>query len=224
VLDFLNVRYFVGPPGQPPPGNRWKPAYSGPDATVFENTSVLPRVFAPDAVRLVGPPPSSGILPPADALIAFAGVLPEMAALRDWRSVAFVAGDSRVAAWRSGAQPAGGSIRDYREETNRASFVVANPSQKEITIVASLVQDGGWTASAKDGAPLPIAYANGPFLAILAPPGTHEVRLRYASPGIDAGSAGTGATAALLAVVLWRSRRSGRRGPAGPAPPISSRV
>ena len=147
-----------------------------------------------------------------------------MAALRDWRSVAFVAGDSRVAAWRSGVQPAGAAIRDYREETNRASFVVANPSKRGVAIVTSLVQDGGWTALAKDGALLPTANANGPFLAILALPGTHEVRLRYTPPGIAIGSAATSATAALLAVVLWRSRRSGRRGPHGPRPSIAFRA
>lgn len=223
VLDFLNVRYFVGPPGQAPPGDRWKPAYSGRDAVVFENTSVLPRVFAPQAVRLV-PPPPSGILPPSDALIPFEKTLPEMAALRDWRSIAFVAADSRAAPWRGGAQPAGAAVRDYREWTNRASFVVANPSDREIAIVTSLVQDGGWIARAKDGSALPTANANGPFLAILAPPGTHEVRLRYASPGTVVGAAATGTTAALLAVVFWRSRRSGRRGPAGPAPRIASRA
>ena len=224
VLDFLNVRYFVGPPGQAPPGARWKPAYSGPDAVVFENTSVLPRAFAPESVRLVPPPRSSRFLPPSDALIPFEKILPEMAALRDWRSIAFVAADNRDAPWLVGTQPAGAAIRDYREWSNRASFLVANPSEREIAIVTSLVQDGGWIARTRDGSALPTANANGPFLAILAPPGTHEVRLRYASPGTVVGAAATGTTAALLAVVLWRSRRSGRRGPAGPAPRIASRA
>ena len=177
----------------------------------------------PDAVRLV-PPAPSGIFLPSDTLVPFEKTLPEMAALRDWGSIAFVAADSQSAPWRGGAQPAGATIRDYREWTNRASFVVANPSEREVAIVTSLVQDGGWTAKVKDGASLPTANANGPFLAILAAPGTHEVRLRYSSPGSAVGAAATAATAAFLAVVLWRSRRSGRRRPAGPAPPIASRL
>ncbi|MFN2384886.1 MAG: hypothetical protein ABR576_01105 [Thermoanaerobaculia bacterium] len=207
VLDFLNVRYWVAPSGQAPPGGRWKPAYSGPDAVVFENSSVLPRAFVPAAVRLVPPPRSSRILPPADALAPFEKSLSEMAALRDWRSVAFVAADAGSGSWRAGAQPAVVAVGDYRESTNGASFGVANHSDRVVTIVASLAQDGGWSADTESGLSLPMAPANGPFLAIAVPPGEHRVRLRYLSPGFAAGAAVSGATALLLAAVLWTDRR-----------------
>lgn len=222
VLDFLNVRYFVGLPGQAPPGDRWNPVYSGPDAAVFENTSALPRAFVPAAVRLTPPGRSSGILPPSDALAPFEGVLPELAALSDWRSIAFVAAGARDAGWRDGPQPSGIVVRDYREWTNRASFVSVNPSDRDAVIVASLVQDGGWSAATERGDSVTVAHANGPFLAMLVPPGTHEVRLRYAPPGTTAGAAATGLTAALLSVVLWRSRRYARRTAGSPPPPTAS--
>lgn len=45
ALDLANVRYFVGRPGRPSPGAKWRPVYAGSDGTVFENTRVVPRVF-----------------------------------------------------------------------------------------------------------------------------------------------------------------------------------
>ena len=43
-LDLLNVKYLVAKPARAAPGPKWKPAYSGPDGTVFENAEVLPRL------------------------------------------------------------------------------------------------------------------------------------------------------------------------------------
>ncbi len=45
VFDFLNVKFLVAAPGRPAPGVKWRPVYSGPDGTVFENSSVMSRVF-----------------------------------------------------------------------------------------------------------------------------------------------------------------------------------
>jgi hypothetical protein len=50
ALDLLNVRYLAGEPGWKAPGEKWKPVYEGPDGTVFENSTALPRVF--DARRI----------------------------------------------------------------------------------------------------------------------------------------------------------------------------
>ena len=46
ALDLLNVRYLAGEPGWKPPGEKWRPVYDAPDGVVFENSLVLPRVFA----------------------------------------------------------------------------------------------------------------------------------------------------------------------------------
>jgi hypothetical protein len=47
ALDFLNVKYLISARGSTPPGPKWRPVYTGPDGTVFENAGVMPRVFAP---------------------------------------------------------------------------------------------------------------------------------------------------------------------------------
>lgn len=44
ALDLLNTKYLVARPGRPAPGPKWKAVYSGTDGSVFENTSVAPRV------------------------------------------------------------------------------------------------------------------------------------------------------------------------------------
>ena len=77
-------------------------------------------------------------------------------------------------------------------------------------MVASLVQDGGWTARDETGRPLPTGRANGPFLAVAIPEGDHRIRLRYAPPGSRTGAVVTIGTAAALlaAAVAVRVRRS----------------
>ncbi len=54
ALDLLNLRYLGAEIGEPPPGPKWRPAYSGPDGVLFENAQALPRVFGADRI-----PPSS---------------------------------------------------------------------------------------------------------------------------------------------------------------------
>lgn len=44
LLDLLNVRYLMTEPGVSP-GGRWRPVYTGPDGSLFENPSVLSRFF-----------------------------------------------------------------------------------------------------------------------------------------------------------------------------------
>jgi uncharacterized membrane protein YfhO len=67
--------------------------------------------------------------------------------------------------------------------------------------VASLVQDGGWSASDETGRRIAVTLANGPFLALQAPAGDHRLLLKYRPPGFLTGrwiSLG-----GLLGVVLW---------------------
>jgi hypothetical protein len=54
ALDFLNVKYLISAPGRTPPGSKWRPVYSGPDGTAFENADVWPRVFAPARLDAAG--------------------------------------------------------------------------------------------------------------------------------------------------------------------------
>jgi uncharacterized membrane protein YfhO len=54
-----------------------------------------------------------------------------------------------------------------------------------------------------------VTRANGPFLAVTVPRGTHRVRLRYAPPGSRAGFSISVASAAIALVAAFRRRRTG---------------
>lgn len=198
ALDFLNVRYMVSFPGRGSSDDRWRPAYSGPDGTVFENRDVLPRVFAPRrVVGVVGMPPRG---PVASGIEPFRDVLPLIAGLTGFREKAFVLGEG--AGERENGEAA---ITDYTESTNRATF----RAQAELPalLVASLVQDGGWRVHDETGRSLPTTLADGPFLAFTVPAGEHRVVLSYAPPGWRLGVAVSVMTAILLAAVgLGRSK------------------
>lgn len=196
ALDFLNVRFVIAGPGRGEPGPRWRRVYAGEDGTVFENAEVLPRVFAPEQLRA---------LPAGSRTSDLVGTL-------SWRTEAVLVQDPRR---QPSADPAtNGPVRvsDYRESTNSAIFRT-NALGGPAVVVASLVQDGGWTARDETGASLSTGKANGPFLAVAIPGGDHRIRLRYAPPGSKAGAVVTFATAALLlpaAVTRWAARSPSR--------------
>ena len=184
ALDFLNVRYLVTPPGGESPGPKWTGVYSGIDGLVFESRSSLPRVFAPEQVRF-GAAPS------------------EFGSTVDWKRVAFVDDPTRQGI--VGNSPA--KVSEYRETVNRASFRVKAPEGAPVLVVASLTQDGGWSARDESGARLRVFRANGPFLAIEIPGGQHTVQLRYSPPGFRLGVAVAAATLLVgLAGLIARRR------------------
>ncbi|HEX4441408.1 MAG TPA: YfhO family protein [Thermoanaerobaculia bacterium] len=204
ALDFLNVRYVATMPNAASPGARWRLAYSGTDGRLFENARVLPRAFAPASVRLV--PPADALREPlSDANAAFGKeAFAQIAATDDWAARAWILGPRGATA--SDVPNPSTQVGDYRESTNEASFT-ASAAAGPAWIVLSLVQDGGWSASASGGG-LETSRANGPFLAVRVPAGTTAVRLRYRPPGWNAGLAIGGGTAVLLGVVAFRRRRA----------------
>jgi len=204
VFDFLNVRYMVGAPEERPPGPRWAPVYAGRDGVVFENGGVLPRAFVPATVRLVGAP--SGLEEPvADANAAFGAAFAEVTANADWRARAWVlwSADGEVV-------PGPAGVSDYRESVNAISFR-ARVESRPSCVVVSVVQDGGWSGREADGAPLDLRRANGPFLAVVLPPGDHVVRLRYRPPGFAAGVFVSALTFVTAVGLAWSGRRRGAR-------------
>jgi hypothetical protein len=198
ALDFLNVRYLVTGPGRAAPGARWQRVYAGADGTVFENADVLPRVFAPERLRS---------LPPG---VRLRDLVPAMS----WRTEAFLSPDPG-SALPPGEPRTNGPVRvsEYVEATNSAAFRSEAPAGGAV-VVASLVQDGGWTAR-DESRPLPAARANGPFLAITLPAGAHRIRLSYAPPGARAGAIVSLATFGLVlaAAALGRRARSSAHSP-----------
>jgi hypothetical protein len=201
ALDFLNVRYLLTDPGRESPGEKWTSVYAGPDLTIFENRRALPRVAAPARIRLVKAA-TGGAEASLDARIAFGPAFRELTQLEDWRETAFVLSDRNS----EGGNPTT-EVRDYTESTNRASFVArVAPGGGEAVVVASLVQDGGWSARDESGNRLRTLRANGPFLAIVLPEGERRVRLEYRPPGFLPGVGVSIATICLLLALGLRRR------------------
>lgn len=130
-----------------------------------------------------------------------------------WTSV-YAGADGTVfenAAVRACVTGEGAEVSDYRERTNSASFRVRiAPGPGDTMLLASLVQDGGWSADVDGGPASTGRTADGPFLTLKLPPGDHDVRLLYRPPGwllgVMIASTTTGLMAALAAL---RSLRSG---------------
>jgi hypothetical protein len=211
ALDFLNVRYVADMPDSAAPGERWRLAYSGADGRLWGNSRALPRAFAPASVRLVAP--AAGLREPlSDANAAFGReAFAAIAANSDWSGRAWILAAATGAGEESNP-PA--EVAHYREKTNEASFDATAAAAS--WIVVSLVQDGGWSATLertgagapKDAEPLALSRANGPFLALRVPAGTHRVRLRYRPPGWIAGLwIGAATCLTLVAYLALRSAR-----------------
>lgn len=199
ALDFLNVRYLLSAPGRAPPGEKWRLVYSGKDGTVFENRDVLPRVFAPAQVTgIPGPGKPAGLSD--NAFTAFGAPASAIAAKTDWKDHAFVLGP------RGPIQNASAEISEYHESNNEVSFRsrVAGSGSGSF-LVASLVQDGGWSVRDEHERRIPTTLANGPFLALRVAGGDHRVCLKYSPPGFGLGASISGAV--LLAVAFFLGRR-----------------
>lgn len=115
----------------------------------------------------------------------------------------------------------GFALTEYREETNAISFRArVTAGAGPVRAVASVVDDGGWSALDETGRDLAIGRARGILLLLSLPPGEHTIRLRYRPPGFAAGLALSLATAVTLVLVTAvmavtaRRRRRPRHSPA----------
>jgi len=190
ALDYLNVWYLVAAPGREPPGPRWRLVYAGADGKVFQNRFALPRVFSP-------------------ARVEAAASLRDAAAPRrtDWGSRALVVPSE----WRGTVRPAPGgngstAISLYRETANTVRFHASVVAAGSALLATSLTDDGGWTGRA-GRTEVSLGRANGPFLALVLPPGEHDVVLRYTAPGFRLGAAISLAGLVVCAFAVVAARR-----------------
>lgn len=191
VFDYLNVVYLVSAPGREPPGPRWRTVYSGADGTVFKNRSALPRLFSPAGIESAASEHSAA------------------SPLRtDWVERGLVA----AAGWRGRPLPAAGAngkavVSRYVESANTVRFHASVAAARPALLATSIVDDGGWRARGNNRAEVSVGRANGPFLALLLPPGEHDVVLRYRAPGFLAGAAISLVTLLTLAIAVPLARR-----------------
>ena len=203
VLDFLNVRYLVS--AEPARGEsaRWRRIYSGQDGSVLENARALPRVFAPRRIRVLAGSRGSA----SHSLSDFGEEGARIVSRSDW------SGEASVLAWPGDSALVPGefsnpevSIDRYVETTNRVTFRAQ--TAKPAVVVASLANDGGWTARDAGGSPIPVVAANGPFLGIPLKAGENEIRMSYVPPGF-LGGVSVSAITGLLVVLAGGLRLSG---------------
>jgi Bacterial membrane protein YfhO len=213
ALDFLNVRYLVAGPDRTASSEKWKRVYSGPDGTVFENASPLPRVFAPETIRVVRRR-AAGLLP-EPATRAYGAPYRDLLRDLDWGREAVVLEDG-TRGFHPTAQPplTRADVTDYRETTNSVTFRArVRGGTGDAILITSLVQDGGWRARREDGGAIATGRANGPFLALQVPPGEHRLRLDYTAPGFRLGAWISVTTLALSGFLLAAARRRPVRSP-----------
>ncbi|MFN2385946.1 MAG: hypothetical protein ABR576_06635 [Thermoanaerobaculia bacterium] len=210
ALDFLNVRYLISEKTNEALPAKWNRVYAGADGAVFENSAVLPRIFAPARVQVVARDPRGARV--THALREFGSPLGDFL-LRGLFADEAIALSTHEAFPTHGQSFSNGRLRmtGLTESSNRVAFR-ALVSEGATIAVTSYVQDAGWSARA-GGRELPTGLANGPFLALLLPVGEYDVELRYSAPGFQTGAAVSIAAAAAGAGAWaygWTRRR--RRG------------
>jgi hypothetical protein len=191
VFDYLNVGYLVAAAGREPPGPRWRAVYSGADGVVFQNRAALPRIFAPGSIE--------------EAASARTASAPRR---DDWGARAVFAPSE----WRGNARPVPGAngtaaVSGYRESDNSVRFHAAVALGRPALLATSLADDGGWAARG-DGSKISLGRANGPFLALVLPPGEHDVVLRYTAPGFRLGATISVAGLLAFAIAIAAGRRA----------------
>jgi len=216
VLDLLNARSIVSPPGVSRPDSReamladagyplraapprtaapdapLARVYSGPDMTIFDRPNAFPRFFAV-------------------ARAAAGGAEEAASAGRErLRSTAFVpetdAGElDRLA---RGSRPEATTATMTRDEDERFEVLVTAPAPA--LIASSQKRFAPYWKTSIDGRPAESVACDGPFLAIPVPAGTHRVEGRFRFPRIEL--AGSAASAlALLGLALHAARAAGTR-------------
>ena len=111
--------------------------------------------------------------------------------------------------------PAGPGLRvtAYSERTNSVEFRTSVAGRTPLPVVASFVQDGGWSAKLDSGERLALRSED-LLIAMDLPPGDHRVVMRYTPPGALAGASVTAVTALGLICAAWlrRKQKSARGG------------
>ena len=201
LLDLLNVKYVLRPPGSPPPGERFLKVYDE-DVAIFENRSVLPRAFVASECRLVAGGPAA------------------LAALHD---PAFAPRKTVVVEESDLATPcqsvAGGGEAEILSYGPHEVRIATNAPAGGWLVLADTYYPG-WTATV-DGALTTVLQVDYALRGVSLPPGRHEVAFVYAPATFGVGAAISLAAAGLLLSYWgWLATRA-RRGPSlvdGPSP------
>jgi hypothetical protein len=103
------------------------------------------------------------------------------------------------------------AVTGYRERANAITFTARVPGAAPVLAETSIVSDGGWHARLDSGTSLPVGKTGRPFLSIVLPAGTHQVRLDYRPPGFATGLTLSVIAAILLAAAAFTRARKQQR-------------
>jgi hypothetical protein len=95
-------------------------------------------------------------------------------------------------------------VKYSRPTTDEIVLRVATPTQGVVRVLESW--DPGWTA-AVNGLPLNVECADDAFLAVELPPGNHELKLTYSTPGVTTGIGISVASLCMLAALMFSASR-----------------
>lgn len=170
LIDFLNVKYFVAPPGSNMPDpERWPLVYDGRDGRLFQNRDVLPRFFHVDNV-----------------VLEFRKEL-FVQRLREHRDWAYTAILDRLEVENDRMRDDFLKPRAPNAPRAAATIVSAHPTRYHVrveapryTLVASSIPWWpGWKVT-RNGQRIEPIRVNGAFLGFAVPPGTTDVRVWFA--------------------------------------------
>ena len=182
-LAFLNVRFAIASPGAASTGG-WIERARGPEMSLFENPSVLPRAFVPRRV-LFEPDPARRL----------AAMTPASDFGRDcWVSGAGTSRDNGAA-----------SLSLSAEGTD---LLITAAAQAPALVATSVPDWPGWRVNLDGRAVAPVTV-NHAFVGFWLPEGRHEVRLTYCPASVRWGFAAFALGAAVCAGIAFARRVSG---------------
>lgn len=190
VLGVLGARYVVAAPDyQLPSGvaSTLTVAYRGPDAVIFANSAVTPRVLVPAELRVTDGEPSTR------------AVLAEPRF--DPRTQGVVERDQPGVTALAGRPPARGRATIVREANARVTLRTQLDRRGLVLLDDHLTE--GWSVRV-DGRPAQALHVDNAMRGVIVPAGRHDVVWSYAVPGLRLGAAVSLLTlAGLLAVGGW---------------------
>lgn len=187
ILDFLNVKYVIGPADLMLPADRFTLVHDG-SSRVYENLRVMPRAFLVGDFEVM----------PAEAM---------RRAIRDGfglgRTVLLDA--PPAASDRPDAVTGSGDSATMMRYTDHHVTVETEASGRRLLVFSDAYYPG-WEASV-DGAAVPIYKANHAFRAVSVPAGRHKVEFHYRPSSLRMGIFGSLAGCVILAGLFVAGRR-----------------
>ena len=190
VLDLLNVKYIVVPPGVDAPADRFTVVAHAP-TRVYRNDRVLPRAFLTDHWEQRAGNSARRAIRDGRIDLRRTALLEEP--LTDGQQVSAAIGS-----------PGEATVTHYEHE--RATITTQADGGR--LLVLTDTHYPGWVATV-DGAPAEILRANYAFRAVFVPAGRHEVEFTYRPASVRWG-ASISAVALLCLILLFSGARRAR--------------